>query len=125
MAKLPLKPNLALDDAVPLATTVGGAAGAGKYAANSRHQHPTEVGAALSTDPATTAAFGDVADDGAGTEAAKDTHVHGMPDLIGNLAELGQVISNPPTQAEVQALSDGFDALLAALKAAAHMEADA
>ena len=34
------------------------------------------------------------------------------------IADLDQTISNPPTQAEVQAISDKLDALLAALRVA-------
>lgn len=34
------------------------------------------------------------------------------------VADLNQTISNPPTQAEVQAISDKVDALLASLRAA-------
>lgn len=38
--------------------------------------------------------------------------------LAAAVADLTQAISNPPTQAEVQAISDTVDALLAALRAA-------
>ena len=38
------------------------------------------------------------------------------------VTDLDQTISNPPTQAEVQALSDKVDELLAALRAAGLME---
>ena len=37
---------------------------------------------------------------------------------MGAIADLDQTISDPPTQAEVQALSDKVDALLAALRTA-------
>jgi hypothetical protein len=42
--------------------------------------------------------------------------------MAGPIADLNQTISNPPTQAEVQALSDKVDALLAALRAKGLME---
>jgi len=38
-----------------------------------------------------------------------------------NVAQLAQAVSNPPTQAEVQALSDKVDELLAALVASGEM----
>jgi len=41
----------------------------------------------------------------------------------GNVAQLAQAVSNPPTQAEVQAISDKVDELLAALVAAGEMAA--
>ncbi len=41
---------------------------------------------------------------------------------IGAVANLSQTISNPPTQAEVQAISNKVDQLLAAMRAAGIME---
>ena len=38
------------------------------------------------------------------------------------IADLNQTISNPPTQAEVQAISDKIDELLAAMRTAGLME---
>lgn len=41
--------------------------------------------------------------------------------VLAAIASLGQVTSNPPTQAEVQAISDKIDELLAALRATGSM----
>lgn len=38
------------------------------------------------------------------------------------IADLNQTISNPPTQAEVQAISDKVDAILAALRTVGKLE---
>lgn len=40
---------------------------------------------------------------------------------IGAVADLNQTISSPPTQAEVQAITDKIDELLAAMRTAAHL----
>lgn len=41
---------------------------------------------------------------------------------VASIADLNQTITNPPTQAEVQAISDKVDELLAALRAAETMD---
>jgi hypothetical protein len=41
---------------------------------------------------------------------------------VAAIADLNQTITNPPTQAEVQAISDKIDELLAAMRTAEKME---
>lgn len=43
--------------------------------------------------------------------------------IVDVIADLNQTISNPPTQAEVQAISDKVDEILAEFKAAGHIRA--
>lgn len=46
------------------------------------------------------------------------TAIAGIVKMAAAIADLGQTISNPPTQAEVQAITDKIDGLLAALRTA-------
>ena len=50
------------------------------------------------------------------------TRLIGLTKPIGAVADLDQTISNPPTQAEVQAISDKIDELLAAMRTAGRFE---
>lgn len=70
-----------------------------------------------------------IADVQSTAEAAGDILVHdgltkyiNQPLAAGAVADLNQVTSSPPTQAEVQAIADKVDALLASLRTAGHLE---
>jgi hypothetical protein len=54
----------------------------------------------------------------AATPSTATTTEEGLVLQAAAVADLGQTISDPPTQSEVQAISDKIDALLAALRAA-------
>ena len=60
---------------------------------------------------------GDAAAEGVADEAARADHRHGREAVSPAVADFAMVISNPPTQAEVQALADRFNLLLAAARA--------
>jgi hypothetical protein len=68
-------------------------------------------------------AFADDASDSADAAAASAADAEAAADAIDAaataVADLNQTISDPPTQAEVQAISDKVDELLAALRAIA------
>ncbi len=50
------------------------------------------------------------------------TRLIALTKQIAAVADLNQTISNPPTQAEVQAISDKIDELLAAMRTANRLE---
>ena len=53
---------------------------------------------------------------------APTTTAIGGPFLVSPVADLNQTISDPPTQAEVQAISDKIDEILAAMRVAETLE---
>lgn len=62
----------------------------------------------------------DVAD-AAGTRANLGLGEMAVADRIAAIADLSLTVSNPPTQAEVQAIANKMDALLGAMRTAAHL----
>ena len=56
------------------------------------------------------------------TDATATTSKRGFVVQTGAIADLNQTITNPPTQAEVQAISNKIDALLAAMRTSGQLE---
>lgn len=85
-------------------------------------RHTTDARAKANKDHRDATSAHGASGDVVGTGDAATTLVAGVVLQAASVADLNQTISNPPTQAEVQAISDKVDALLAAMRTATQLK---